>query len=95
MGIQLKGGGLGGIVRATTSTEKKRSHFRDRVSFGDAGEGNEYERNIQIADMNALNASFAVIRWKKHFGFYRDLKTEHHTQFSIDTNLLLNEDRLE
>jgi hypothetical protein len=35
----------------------------------------------------------AVIKWKKIFGFYRDLKHEHHNQFSIDTNLLLNEDR--
>jgi hypothetical protein len=39
-----------------------------------------------------LNAALAVIRWKKRFGFYRDLKAEHHSQFSIDTNLLINED---
>jgi len=93
MGIQLNNGALGGIVRATTSTEGKRDHFRGRVSFGDATGGNEYDSNIQIADMNALNAALAVIKWKKLFGFYRDLKSEHHTQFSIDTNLLLNEDR--
>ena len=93
MGIQLNNGALGGIVRVTTSTEKRRDHFRDRVSFGDAAGGNEYDRNIQIADMNALNAALAVMKWKKHFGFYRDLKSEHHSQFSIDTNLLLNEDR--
>ncbi|HLM99176.1 MAG TPA: ThiF family adenylyltransferase [Bryobacteraceae bacterium] len=93
MGIQLKNGALGGIVRVTASTEKKRDHFRGRVSFGDAASGNEYDRNIQIADMNALNAALAVIKWKKLFGFYRDLKSEHHSQFSIDTNLLLNEDR--
>jgi len=93
MGIQLKNGALGGIVRVTASTEKKSDHFRGRVSFGDAASGNEYDRNIQIADMNALNAALAVIKWKKLFGFYRDLKSEHHSQFSIDTNLLLNEDR--
>jgi hypothetical protein len=93
MGIQLNNGSLGGIVRVTTSTEKNRDHFRDRVSFGDAGGGNEYDRNIQIADMNALNAALAVMKWKKLFGFYRDMKSEHHSQFSIDTSLLLNEDR--
>ena len=32
MGIQLNNGSLGGIVRVTTSTEKNRDHFRDRVS---------------------------------------------------------------
>ena len=93
MGIQLTNGMLGGIVRVTTSTKAKRDHLRDRVSFGDAGGGNEYNHNIQIADLNALNAALAVIKWKKLFGFYRDLKQEHHSQYSIDGNLLVNDDR--
>jgi len=95
MGIQLTDGALGGIVRFTTNTEKKRDHFRSRVSFGDGTGDNEYDRNIQIADMNALNAALAVIKWKKHFGFYRDLKGEHHSQFTIDGDLLLNEERVQ
>jgi hypothetical protein len=93
MGVQLTEEALGGIVRVTTSTQNKREHFRSRVSFGDATSDNEYDRNIQIAELNALNASLAVIKWKKLFGFYRDLKAEHHSQYSLDTNLLLNEDR--
>ena len=93
MGIQLTDGALGGIVRVTTSTEKKREHFRSRVSFGDPAANNEYDANIQVADLNAFNAALAVMRWKKHFGFYRDLKCEHHSQYSIDTSLLLNEER--
>ncbi len=93
MGIQLNDNALGGILRVTTSTAQMRDHFRSRVSFGDAQGGDDYDRNIQIADLNALNAALAVIKWKKLFGFYRDLKSEHHSQFSIDTNLLLNEDR--
>jgi ThiF family len=95
MGIHLSDGALGGIVRVTTNTDKKRDHFRSRVSFGDGAGENEYDRNIQIADMNALNAALAVIKWKKLFGFYRDLKGEHHSQFSIDGNLLLNEERVQ
>jgi hypothetical protein len=95
MGIDLNGNALGGIVRITASTQKKRDHFRDRVSFGDGADGNEYNRNIQIADLNALNAAFAVIKWKKHFGFYRDMKAEHHSQYTIDTNLFVNEERPE
>jgi hypothetical protein len=93
MGIELNDNALGGIVRITTSTAQMREHFRSRVSFEDAPGDVEYNRNIQIADLNALNAALAVIKWKKLFGFYRDLKSEHHSQFSIDTNLLLNEDR--
>jgi hypothetical protein len=93
MGLQLTDNTLGGIVRATTSSTQMRSHFRGRVSFDDGREDDDYNRNIQIADLNALNAALAVIKWKKLFGFYRDLKCEHHSQFSIDTNLLINEDR--
>jgi hypothetical protein len=92
MGVELDNDALGGIVRVTTSTEKKRDHLRRRVSFGDAAGDDEYDRNIQIADLNALNAALAVIKWKKLFGFYRDLKSEHHTQYSIDTNRFLNEE---
>jgi len=93
MGLDLTDDALGGIVRVTASTAQKRDHFRSRVSFEDTPGDDDYNRNIQIADLNALNAALAVIKWKKIFGFYRDLKHEHHNQFSIDTNLLLNEDR--
>lgn len=93
MGILLNDDILGGIVRVTTSTAQMREHFRTRVSFEDTPGDYDYRRNIQIADLNALNAALAVIKWKKLFGFYRDLKAEHHSQSSIDTNLLLNEDR--
>jgi hypothetical protein len=92
-GILLDDNSLGGIVRVTTSTPAKRDHLRERVSFDDAPGGDDYNSNIQIADLNALNAALAVIKWKKLCGFYRDLKSEHHTQFSVDTSLLLNEDR--
>lgn len=93
MGVQLADSALGGIVRATTSTPAKRDHFRTRVSLAGGEAENEYAQNIQIADLNALNAALAVIKWKKLVGFYRDLKSEHHSQYSIDSNLLVNDDR--
>jgi hypothetical protein len=30
----------------------------------------EYRRQAQIAELNALNAALAVIRFKQHFGIY-------------------------
>jgi hypothetical protein len=95
MGVDLTEAALGGIVRVTTSTAQMRGHLRSRVSFEDTPGDGDYHHNIQIADLNALNAALAVIKWKKLFGFYRDLKHEHHSQFSVDTNLLLNEERPE
>lgn len=31
-----------------------------------------YITNIQVVELNTLNAAFAVIQWKKHMGFYND-----------------------
>jgi hypothetical protein len=64
-----------------------------RIPFVDDAGGDDYSRNVQIADLNALNAALAVIRWKKLLGFYRDLDREHHTTYTIDGNMLLNEDK--
>jgi hypothetical protein len=96
VGMGVRGGDemLAGTVRVTTSTPNKRDHFRNRVSFEELG-NNEYNRNIQVADLNALNAALAVVKWKKLCGFYQDLKSEHHSQFHTATNLFINEDRPE
>lgn len=93
MGVHVKDGSIHGILRATTSTPEKRDHVRGRVSFAPANGPNDYSRNIQVADLNALNALLAVIKWKKLFGFYHDLKHEHHTTYVIETNKLSSEDQ--
>lgn len=91
MGLELDDGSLGGILRVTTSTPEKREQFRQRVSFGD-GEKDIYASNIQIAELNALNAALAVVKWKKIRGFYRDLESEHHCTYTTDGNMLINGD---
>lgn len=90
MGLELVDGSLGGILRATASTPEKRDHFRSQVSFAGDGQANIYSSNIQVADLNALNAVMAVIKWKKLRGFYRDLEREHHSSYTTDGNMLLN-----
>jgi hypothetical protein len=93
MGVYVTDDMLGGVLRVTTSTPGQRGQFRTRVSFSDDDERNEYARNIQTADLNALNAALAVIKWKKHSGFYVDLDREYHCTYTIDGNTLTNEDR--
>ncbi|MGH8061037.1 MAG: ThiF family adenylyltransferase [Pseudoxanthomonas sp.] len=92
MGLELKGNSLGGILRVSTSTSEARGHLRQRVSFEDGGD-NVYVSNIQVAELNMLNAALAVIKWKKIRGFYRDLENEHHCSYTIDGNMLLNGDQ--
>jgi len=94
MGLELVDGSLGGILRVTASTPDKREHVHQgRIAF-EGGEDNIYASNIQVADLNALNAAMAVIKWKKIRGFYRDLEQEHHCTYTTDGNMLLNLDLL-
>lgn len=91
MGLELVDGSLGGILRVTTSVPEKRDHVhRGRISFEDGEEDDIYTSNIQVADLNALNAAMAVVKWKKLRGFYRDFEGEHHSTYTTDGNLLLN-----
>jgi hypothetical protein len=94
MGVQIRDSALSGILRATTSTPAKRDHVRGnhRISFAPAIGPNDYSRNIQVADLNALNAVLAVIKWKKICGFYHDLTQEHHTTYVLETSKLGRED---
>lgn len=93
MGLELVNGSLGGILRVTASTPHKRDHVRARVGFEGGNAENVYASNIQVADLNMLNAALAVIKWKKIKGFYRDLEHEHHCSYTTDGNMLLNGDQ--
>jgi hypothetical protein len=94
MGLYVTDEKLGGILRVTTSTAAQRQHVRGkgRIPFGDGDAGNQYDKNIQIADLNALNAALAVIKWKKLFGFYADQEEEFFSTYTIDCNMLTSED---
>lgn len=91
MGVQVCDDNLLGIVRVTTSTPHQRDHFSKCVSFADA-QDDAYSTNIQIADLNMLNAALAVIKWKKLCGFYQDMGHEHDCTYTINENQLLSDE---
>lgn len=93
MGVDVVDDSLRGILRVTTSRGKQREHVKKRVSFTEEDGNDDYSRNIQIADLNALNAALAIIKWKKLYGFYLDLENEHASTYTIDGNTLTNDDR--
>lgn len=82
---------LNGAVRVTVGSSEKNDHLDYRIGSSET-DANEYASNIQIADLNCLNAMFAIVKWKKLSGFYQDVKHEHNSLFLINTNKLLNED---
>lgn len=96
MGVFRAGDGdvLGGVLRVTASTPGAPRHTArlGRFPFGEDDGLNEYATNIQVADLNALNAALAVVRWKRWAGFYLDLEREHHATYTLDGNMLTNED---
>ena len=90
MGLHRAGGSLAGILRTTAFFSSHRDHAEHCMDLaGDDAEG-EYERNTQLAELNALNAALAVIKWKKVRGFYSDLTREHNCEYVIDGNKLMN-----
>ena len=92
MGIYMKDSGLGGTVRVSTGAPGKHDATHNRIPVAEFDGDNEYETNIQVADLNALNAALAVIRWKKTSGFYLDLENEHFSAYTIESNLFVSED---
>lgn len=94
MGIDLINNALEGMLRVTLCTPKFKDSIekKKRVSFADADEDDDYSTNIQIAELNLINAGLAVLKWKKHFGIYHDQEDEHNITFTISLNSILNED---
>jgi tRNA A37 threonylcarbamoyladenosine dehydratase len=94
MGVSKANEKLRGTIRITSCTPSKTDHLSTRIKYDNQSE-NEYETNIQVADLNALNAVFAVIKWKKMCRFYNDGCQEHHMTYSVSSNIIANEDSLE
>ncbi|KAA6489942.1 ThiF family adenylyltransferase [Agrobacterium sp. ICMP 7243] len=92
MGLYSKRYSVGGILRSVLSLPDNRNEARSRISFASDDAQNEYDRNIQVADLNALNACLAVIAWKKVRGFYFDLGRERFVSYTIGNSLLSKDD---
>lgn len=94
LGVDIVDENLIGTLRVTTGTQDKYDHIPNRISLAET-EDNEYDTNIQIADLNAFNAIIAVIKWKKLSGFYQDLKQEYHSTYTVNTSQLINDDLID
>ena len=90
MGLYRKNDSIGGTIRTTTCCPEHHSHAKDCIDMAGDDAPGEYERNVQLAELNALNAALAVIKWKKVRGFYNDLKRELNCEYVIDGNKLIN-----
>jgi hypothetical protein len=94
MGVDEVDGHLTGSLRTAVVTPEKNDHASVRIPVIEVAGPDDYKTNIQIAELNARNATDAVIAWKQYRGFYADLGTEHFSVYSIATNHIINGDPL-
>ena len=90
MGVEDVDGRLTGIIRSTTVTAAH-PELASRVPTVSVEGEDDYRSNVQIAELNALNAILAVLAWKRYRGIYADADGPVNTMFSIDTNSMVNE----
>lgn len=93
MGLSAVDGKLVGAVRTTLSRggPETRAAARARIATTGGGDGGEYGTNIQIAELNALNAAHAVIQFKKFFEFFADLDAGDSSVYGLTTNVIIND----
>jgi hypothetical protein len=85
MGLSRKQDALTGMARMTYYPSDSGAKMRDlRLAELNDGPDDLYQTNIQIAELNALNASLAIIRYKQLRGFYFEELSNLHLLFGID-----------
>ncbi len=92
MGLNRLHGPIGGLIRTTYYPAETAQKFIDKRLAPTADDpGDEYRINIQISELNALNASFAVIRYKQLRGFYNDNTNFYNALYEIDDSYNVRE----
>lgn len=79
MGLTRNADALTGMMRATyySAADGRRVQQMGLAEMSD-DPNDVYRQNIQIAELNALNAALAVIRYKQIRGFYANDNNAHH-----------------
>jgi hypothetical protein len=84
MGLNRKTGPIGGMMRATYFAAEHAQQVREKQLAPVHDDPDDiYRTNIQIGELNALNACLAVIRFKQLRGFYLEETTDYHLLFGI------------
>lgn len=91
IGVNVIDSSLQGTLRATTCNEKQYDHIDHRISYSDQG-NDEYSTNIQISELNALNAVMGVIQWKKKIGFYSSDLPSLSSIYLTNAEVMIDED---
>lgn len=84
MGLSRMKGVLNGLIRTTYyPSDKAQILLEKKLSPLTDSPDEEYKTNIQIGELNALNACLAVIKFKQLRGFYFEDEPMYHQLFDI------------
>jgi molybdopterin/thiamine biosynthesis adenylyltransferase len=84
MGLRRENGPLTGMLRVTYYSKEKGETIRQMALADEADDPNDiYRTNIQIGELNALNACLAITKFKQLRGFYAESETPFHFLFDI------------
>ena len=73
-----------GTARATLVTPARPETASECLPIGRDDDDVLYRQNIQVADMNAINAQLAVIKWKQYLGFYFNTFNSYELSFAVN-----------
>lgn len=90
MGISIVENSLRGSIRKTLITPEN-SNYLGKIAMEKTKDEDEYSKNIQISELNALNAIFGIITWKKLYGFYLKEELSYNTNFILDEEVIVSE----
>lgn len=84
LGLNRKRGPLNGMLRVTYYSRERAAQTREE-GHAELSEQPDalYHKNVQICELNALNASLAIIKFKQLRGFYVDDGAIYHLLFEI------------
>jgi hypothetical protein len=85
MGLERENSQISGTIRTTYYSEENAAELMNkRLAPLDDLPDDIYKNNIQISELNALNACIAIIKYKQLRGFYIDDEKFYQQLFTID-----------
>jgi len=92
MGLDRKEGSISGMLRTVYFSKENSQETLEKniVPLTDPAD-DIYRNNIQISELNALNACLAIIKYKQLVGFYTDDHSFYHTLFNLENIKAISE----
>lgn len=86
MGLIVDNSAILGTVRTTYCNPYNFEKAKENLPFENPLADAVYKTNVQISELNALDAAFAVIKWKQTMGFYAQVDQDSTNEIAFTIN---------